>query len=516
MELASCLKVTEEEIILLGSSVDKLTKDLSIPNPKFNAAKTFGKKRFFSKEPQNICFLEAPVKGVYKVPRYYFDTKDYTDKTTLGRKISFTTTIIPREYQSEFFEKNKIVIEEETGLIFNVPCGHGKTIMAIYLSHRIGRQTLVLVPTYYLANQWAKAIKATTNATVFICQSTDKQIPLDRDFTIIVMELFLARELPQGLLKNIGHTVLDEAHRVGAETYLPIIDLLPAKRRTALSATFRRADKADKILGFHFGKLLEMENKFPKPFVYTIKTGIEFNYLLPIEEAGKDFLEFLSLREIPHEKIGGYLNFNKGFIKDIEDSYEEKQINVTTLRRFRTLHRRLMNTPYTTMDSFLNNHPKRLKILMSAITKALESGRTVIVLSKRKDTLKKLGKYFAEWKPAVIIAENGKRSEEEERYIQEECRLILGVVQLAKEGLDIDRLDTMFIHLPMKDTEQALGRISRLKDGKKQPMAFIFRDTNPIMYSVYTKTRTFVKINGDFKKELTIKEAVQLLKTSNT
>ena len=101
----------------------------------------------------------------------------------------------------------------------------------------------------------------------------------------------------------------------------------------------------------------------------------------------------------------------------------------------------------------------------------------------------------------LIVSETNSRSPEDENYLQNTCPLIFGISQLAKEGLDIDRLDTLIIHLPMKDTEQAIGRISRLCEGKKFPLGLYLLDDCPITYAVYNNAKKFFKINGEFKGE---------------
>ena len=109
----------------------------------------------------------------------------------------------------------------------------------------------------------------------------------------------------------------------------------------------------------------------------------------------------------------------------------------------------------------------------------------------------------------LIVSETNERSDEDEVYLQNTCPLIFGVTQLAKEGLDIDRLDTLIIHLPMKDTEQAIGRISRLCDDKKFPVCLYLLDDSPITYATYNNAKKYFRINADFKGERTL----QTLKT---
>lgn len=160
-----------------------------------------------------------------------------------------------------------------------------------------------------------------------------------------------------------------------------------------------------------------------------------------------------------------------------------------------------MEFSYTTMDSYLNEHSGRRKQVLSLLKACLESGRTVLFLSKRKDVLKTLHKYgkFQKYNPVLVISETNSRTEEEEDILQNKTRLVLGITQLAKEGMDIDRLDTLIIHLPMKDTEQAIGRIARILEGKKQPIVFYLLDDCPYTYAVFNNAQKFMKINADYK-----------------
>ena len=158
---------------------------------------------------------------------------------------------------------------------------------------------------------------------------------------------------------------------------------------------------------------------------------------------------------------------------------------------------------YPVVDSYLNEHSGRRKVAIRAIQESLDAGRTVLFLSKRKDTLKALHKYFAKYRPMLIVSETNERSNEDEEYLQKSCPLIFGVTQLAKEGLDIDRLDTLIIHLPMKDTEQAIGRISRLYKDKQFPLCLYLLDDCSITYAVYNNAKKFFRINADFKGERT-------------
>lgn len=503
MEVSSNIVATASELESIGTDLDSLKEDLTLPNPEYSNMKRFGRGRFYKKVDTHICYLKK-VGSTYIVPRYY---KGELGKYGVeGRDIKGNFKFSLRDYQETFWKENSSTFEESTGVLLEASCGSGKTIMGIFFSLIRGKQTLVLVPTYYLAKQWAQRISESTDCSSVILKSSDTEIPTDKDFTIVVMELFSCRTLPKSLVNNVGHVILDEAHRVGAETYLPILDEIPAKYRTALTATFRRTDGVHRILKYHFGAHVQMPNRFPRPLVYAVRTNVTIKGVVSKNKSHDKFLEFLDSENYPYHETKGVIHVEPS--DKLRDSVE-RQIKVGTItktayREVVTCLKKASEMSYSVVDSYLNEHSGRRKTTIRIIQECLDAGRTVLFLSKRKDTLRALHRYFAKYKPMLIISETNERSDKDEDYLQSSCPLIFGVTQLAKEGLDIDRLDTLIIHLPMKDTEQAIGRISRLCEGKKQPLGIYLLDDCPITYAVYNNAKKFFKINAEFKGERTL------------
>lgn len=502
MEVNSNILIDEAELIKLGYDVGKLKGDLTLPNYEYANMMRFGKGRFHKKIDPYICYLKKQG-GKYIVPRYYFgETGIYGNS---GKDIYAKFKFSLRDYQRTFWDLHFDNIKDNTGILIEAACGTGKTIMGIYLSLFRAKQTMVLVPTYYLAKQWKQRIEEATDATCVILTAKDTEIPTDRDFTIIVMDLFICRHLPKELIENTGHIILDEAHRVGAETYLPILEEIPAKYRTALTATFRRNDGVHKILAYHFGKHIHMESHFPRPSIYGIPTKIKVRSVISKNKKYENFLSFMDANGFDYTETKNAIEFESSKLMDIaEKQYNRLGMSKSNYHEIAACIKRGLNMSYSVVESYLSEHSGRRKIIISVIQKCLKSGRTVLFLSKRKDVLKSLHEYFSEYRPMLIISETNKRSSEDDKYLQEECRLVLGVTQLAKEGLDIDRLDTLIIHLPMVDTEQAIGRISRLYAGKKNAVALYLVDDCPMTYAVYTKAKKFFKINAEYKGDINL------------
>lgn len=508
MTVDSNIVANESELRELGIDLTSLRDSLTLPNPEYSKAIRFGKGRFYKTIDSHICYLKK-VKDCYIVPRYYKgEIGKYGNE---GRDFSIDFKFKLRDYQQKFWDENSHCLDESTGILFEAGCGSGKTIMAIYISVLRGKQSLVLVPTYYLAKQWKQRIEEATDASCVILTSKDTEIPTDRDFTIVVMDLFTCRHLPKELIDNVGDVILDEAHRIGAETYLPILDEIPAKYRIALTATFRRTDGVHKILAYHFGLHLKMESRFPRPFVYGVRTGVSVKGVVSKNRKHTNFLEFLDSVGFPYHETDTAIELNptKELRDNLERAYKVGSMTKTAYHEIVSCLSKASEMSYSVVESYLDSHSGRRKTAIRVIQECLDAGRTVLFLSKRKATLKALHKYFAKYKPMLIVSETNERSDEDEAYLQSACPLIFGVTQLAKEGLDIDRLDTLIIHLPMVDTEQAVGRISRLCEGKKQPIALYLLDNCPMTYSVYSKAKKFFSINGEFKGERTL----QTLKT---
>lgn len=523
MTIGSNIVASERELRSIGISLDKVTQDLTLPNPEYENIMRFRKGKFFRKVNKYICYLKQDKRGNYIVPRYYNGEPLEMLEAENGRTLNILNNIVLRDYQQTFITENIECLEQHSGILLEAACGTGKTVMGIYIACLRNVQTLVVVPTNYLAGQWEQRIKDFTDAKVHVMTAADRVVPTDSDFTIITTDLFTCRTFPKELVQNIGHVILDEAHRMGAETYMPILDEIPARYRTALTATFRRADGVHQILKFHFGEHLKMESRFPRPLVYGIKTGIRIDNIISkknMTETNKEyFQDFLdsvpSTCEAKYHETASEMVFGGRTteLQEIADGqFKRGRINKTEHRLVTKLIKKGSEMQYTCIDTYLNEHSGRRKQMVTLIQQCLDAGRTILFLSKRKNTLRVMAKYFEKYKPALIISETNKRSDEEEDYLQNKCQLILGVTQLAKEGLDIDRLDTLIIHLPMKDTEQAIGRISRLHPKKQKPIAFYFVDSCPITYAVFSNAKKFMRINADFQKETTMWEVPKILK----
>jgi len=323
------------------------------------------------------------------------------------------------------------------GGIFNAPCGTGKTVMAIKTLAELGQQAIVLVHTGFLMKQWRDEISRFTDlpedkigkVQQDVCDWKDKSIVL------AMVESLSRREYEPAMYEAFGSAVFDEVHRHAAATWHKVISMFPARTRIGLSATPRRGDGLWKIITHNIGDVLTVGEVGGTAKVFRIMTGVS------IPEA--------------RYRWGGQMYLG------------------ALLKALTTV-------------------PKRNGIIAKEIVKALKSERRVLVLSDRLAHLDELENLAT----GLWGETNGLRVGRyvggiSEKKIAEarECNLLFGTFQYAKEGLDDPGLDTLMLTVPKGDVEQAIGRILREVEGKKEPLVVDFVDDRTSVCSDFAGRR---------------------------
>ncbi len=157
--------------------------------------------------------------------------------------------------------------------------------------------------------------------------------------------------------------------------------------------------------------------------------------------------------------------------------------------------------PWSLLITFLIANEPRNKLITEQLILACKAKRKILVLSERLKHLKTLELKLRDmWqpefgpKPSVGYYVGGKTEDELESA--RECDVIMATFQYAAEGLDIPELDTEFLVTPYGDVEQAVGRILRPSEGKKEPIVVDFRDdlVKPFQGKGETRDRLYKRI----------------------
>ncbi|MGI8466836.1 MAG: DEAD/DEAH box helicase [Pyrinomonadaceae bacterium] len=154
--------------------------------------------------------------------------------------------VAPRPYQTESIEKWKA--SERCGVIV-LPTGAGKTHAATLAVEICGRQTLVVVPTLDLMNQWYDLLLSTFNAEIGLIGGGFYEIG-----AITVTTYASAFRHQERLGNQFGLIIFDECHHLPSEGYKYAAEFAIAPFRLGLSATPDRADGGENELENLIGK----------------------------------------------------------------------------------------------------------------------------------------------------------------------------------------------------------------------------------------------------------------------
>ena len=159
-----------------------------------------------------------------------------------GEPLEFDLRLDLREYQRSWVER---FTESKSGVLVGPP-GSGKTVAAMGAMAEVGAETLVLVPSRDLADQWHRELLERTTLT-------DDQIGEYHGGTKEIRPVTIATYQTAGMDRHRrlfderewGLIVYDEVHHVPSEIYKRSTDL-QAKHRLGLSATPIREDDREK------------------------------------------------------------------------------------------------------------------------------------------------------------------------------------------------------------------------------------------------------------------------------
>lgn len=179
------------------------------------------------------------------------------------------------DIQKEVSNEALMELNKKRSIIISLPCGLGKTYLALYLLSILKKKTLILVHRIVLINQWIESIQAILkNVKIQIC---DSSTPPDKDYDMYIMNMINVEKVYFERFEEVGIHVLvvDEVHVVCAKMMSKCLLYIFPEYLIGLSATPSRSDGMDKILDVYFGEY-RIIRKIQRPhIVYKISTKYE-------------------------------------------------------------------------------------------------------------------------------------------------------------------------------------------------------------------------------------------------
>ena len=336
--------------------------------------------------------------------------------------------------------------------------GSGKTQIGIALISELKRRSLWLCTTKDLLKQSKERAEMYMNPDT-IGTITEGKVNIGSGITFATVQTMCRLDLPY--YKHFWDVIIvDECHRcAGTPTaisqFSKVLSNLSARHKYGLSATVHRSDGMIRATYALLGNV-----------IYTVP-----------DEAVADKIMTVGIRptstgvKISRECLNtdGTLNYTKLISYLCENSYRNNLISSWIVSEAE--HSSLI----------LSDRLEHLEALMATLPRSM---REQAVMISGKMTSKK-GK--AEREQAIEDMRQGKK------------RYLFATYSLAKEGLDIPRLERLYLTTPQKDyavITQSIGRIARTFEGKQDPVCFDFVDDIGYLIKAYKKRCTTYKKNG--------------------
>ena len=371
----------------------------------------------FQKDIQNFpIYYESKTR--FYVPRHWGIKKFgepevdiVSEGLSLPETISFSTKFPPHDFQNEIIES---FIEKNANGLICVPCGYGKTFMALNISVRLKRRFLIIVDKEFLMNQWKSEIENfIIGARVGILQANKIQMEAEKyDVTICMIQTICRREFPDGFFDQYGFTIFDECHHLGAAYFCKALLKIQTKYMLGLSATPDREDGLTCVFEYYLGEPVYKNTK-----------------RAPDKEAVVKAVWF-----------------------DSEDPiYKDIPVNW----RGETVSAKLLNQ--------VAEFEARNKKIMELIDEyAKDPNRFILILSDRISQLEWFEKALNEWTTKYVHGYYiGGMKQSKLDANADKCQILLATYQMASEAFSVKKLNTVILATPRKNVEQSTGRIFR-------------------------------------------------------
>ena len=382
-------------------------------------------------------------------------TYTITDKTNHGNKISVSFQGEEREEQLEAIN----ALLPYTNGILHATTAFGKTVTAAAIIARKKVNTLILVHSKALLKQWHDRLTEFLNIDYPKHEEKNKRgrrkvfsplgcfdssgNTLHGIIDIALIQSCLDEDGVKPFVQDYGMVIVDECHHVSSITFEQVLMSIKAHTIYGLTATPIRKDGHQPIIFMQCG---------PIRFSTDVKSQI----------AKQSFDRFL---------IPRFTSYN---------SILEDRLSIATLYK------------YLSEDEIRNN------LIVEDICKAVNTGRTPIILTNRTAHVSALAeKLKATIKNVISLTGIGTTKEKREAMQRlqtipdSEQLVIVATGKYVGEGFDYPRLDTLFLALPISWKgllTQYAGRLHREYEGKKDVRIYDYIDIHePICDSMYRK-----------------------------
>ena len=391
--------------------------------------------------PKLIAWLEE-----HKTPYIVKDEKNVTKP--VGFKSKF-----------ELFDFQKRAVEAcaaaESGVLV-APAGSGKTIMGLAIILQKQQPAIILTHRRQIYDQWLERIEHGFDIPKKhigqVC-GTKKKAALP--ITVAMVET-LARLKDWGDITSMfGTVILDECHHVPAKMFREVVSRFKGKYRFGLTATPERKYNDAKLISAYLGDV-----------VYTVQ---------------KD----------DAKKVDN--------MTDVEKSTNVKSEPDRVIVTATSVQAPFGDAPrhFPLVAKVISNDSNRNTMIVAHIAKEARSGKTILVLTERKEHAEMLKAHLRRDFETILFS--GDLSARQKKWALQRIKsgrfqILIATGQILGEGTDIANLDVLFLAFPVSfhgKLAQYVGRIRR-EGGAKT--VYDYRDEKvPILEKMWKKRAAYYR-----------------------
>ena len=324
----------------------------------------------------------------------------------------------------------------------------GKTVVAAKLIAARGVNVLVLVHRRQLMDQWVERLSAFLDMAPGTIGKIGggKRKPSGLIDIALIQSLVRKGEVDD-IIGDYGHLIVDECHHLSAVSFELVARRAKSRYVLGLSATVTRKDGHHPIIFMQCGPVRKRVDARAeaarRPFDHHVRIR-QTTFRLPGSEA--------TAATVP-----------------IQDVYRA-----------------------------LAGDDDRNALIFNDVLAALEAGRSPVVITERTDHLEAMADRLSRFAKNVIVLRGGqserKRREAIDRLAaipEHDERVIVATGRYLGEGFDDQRLDTLFLTMPIAwrgTLAQYAGRLHRLHDAKREVLIYDYVDRDvPVLARMAAK-----------------------------
>ncbi len=334
--------------------------------------------------------------------------------------------------------------------ILHAPTAFGKTVTAIGMITKRKANTLILVHSRQLLDQWIERLKSfLPNTDVGIIGGGKKKPTGVVDIATYQSLINKKDNTVSEIVQDYGHVIVDECHHVSAPRFEMVLNEVRAKYVLGLTATPERQDGHQKIIFMAAG-----------PIRHKVKSTTE-----------EKFEQQVVAHQLYNNPARQLINSEER--PKISDAYR-----------------------------WIMENDERTQRIINDVLACLEQSKHPIVLTERREYAETINAMLLDRDIDLVVLKGAMRASERKAVELQlpTAQVVVATGKYVGEGFDLPRLDTLFLAMPIAwkgSLAQYAGRIHRESDGKDRVTIYDYVDCSlPMLQRMFNKRKKSYKAMG--------------------